>query len=112
MKNSVFCIFALICSSFAHAVDLDCYEDPRTNATQCIDAAGVRITKDGIRYSKLYTGGPAEVKDSRFTIHANCNTSVIHLKDRQGVSFAGGVSSKTRALTALHQKICSANIKK
>lgn len=99
-------------SSSAFAVTLDCYEDPRTNSTQCIDSNGVRVTKDGIRYSKLYSGGPKEVRDTNFTIHTNCTSGVTHLKDRQGVSFAGGRGNETNSLSSLREMLCAAKIKK
>lgn len=112
MTRSLIGAAALLCAASASAVDLECYEHPRTNAMQCIDAAGVKMTKDGIRYSKLYAGGPAEVRDTRFTIHANCATGVVHLKDRQGVSFAGGYGVETKAVASLQKWICEAKVRK
>jgi hypothetical protein len=92
------------------AVNLSCYEDPRTNAHQCFDASNV-IERDGIRISPIYTGGPNGVKKTSFTIHVNCKTEVVHLKDRQGVSFAGGYGSETPAIRSLRGWLCAAKLK-
>ncbi len=60
----------------------------------------------------MYTGGPNGVKKTQFTIHVNCKTDVVHLKDRAGVSFAGGYSSQTPAVRALYGWMCAAKPKK
>ena len=79
---------------------LTCYTDPRTDAMQCIDTKRVR-ERDGIRMTPLYTGGPNNVEATSFSVHVNCKTNVLHLKDRNGVSFAGSSGSETRATRAL-----------
>lgn len=89
------------------AGSIACYENPRTNAYQCFDEKQVR-EKDGIRIASLYTGGPNGVEKTNFTINVNCKTEVVHLKDRYGVSFAGGYGSETPALRTLRQWICDA----
>lgn len=95
----------------AAAQNLSCYEDPRTNAHTCYSASKVR-EKDGIRYSPLYTGGPKGVRETSMSIHVNCKTGVVHLKDRDGVSFAGGRGNETTAVSSLKRWICAENIRK
>jgi len=90
----------------ANAADVRCYQDPRTDAMQCIDFKTVRQV-DGIRIADLYTGGPNRVRPTGFTMHANCNTGVVHLKDRDGVSFAGGKGNETQAIISLREWACS-----
>lgn len=89
------------------AAQLLCYSDPRTDATQCFDPKQVR-EKDGIRYTDYYAGGPKSIDKTSFTIHVNCSTNVIHMKDRKGVSFAGGSGSATEASRSLRTWICEA----
>jgi len=104
-----------LCGLFActasYAGDLACYQDPRTDAAQCIDGKNIR-EKNGIRSSPLYIGGPNGVRKTNFTMHTNCNTGVTHLKDRDGVSFAGGDGNETRSLRALRTWMCEAKLKK
>lgn len=107
MKKIFLFMAALLACLSASAVPLTCYENPRTNAQQCFDARQVR-EKDGIRIATLYTGGPNGVDKTNFTINVNCATSVVHLKDRQGVSFAGGYGNETEALRSLKTWVCEA----
>lgn len=92
-------------------VMLDCYEDPRTNAHQCVAPSQV-FEKNGIRYSDLYTGGPNQIIKTNFSVHVNCGTNALHLKDKSGVSFAGGSGSETKASQSLRNSICGAKVKK
>ena len=110
MKNFIFAALATA-STLASAVQLACYEDPRTNAHQCVAPSQV-YEKDGIRFSFLYTGGPNQITKTSFSVHVNCGTNVFHLKDRDGVSFAGGSGSETKASQSLRNSICSAKISK
>lgn len=107
MKKIVIAIAALQACGILSAAALTCYEEPRTNAYQCFDKKQVR-EKDGIRSATLYTGGPNGVDKTSFTINVNCGTQIVHLKDRQGVSFAGGYGSETEALKSLRTWICEA----
>jgi hypothetical protein len=91
---------------------LECYRDPTTDSMQCIDIINVRSIDPPVRWASLYTGGPAGVKQSNFFVATNCTTGVTHLKDKQGVSFAGGTGSETPALRKLREIVCSANLKK
>lgn len=93
----------------AMASSLSCYEDPRTNAHTCYNKAKLR-EKDGIRQSPLYSGGPNGVRDTGMSIHVNCKTGVVHLKDREGVSFAGGYGNETPAVSSLKGWICGEKI--
>lgn len=95
----------------AHAQKLSCYEDPRTNANTCYSPSKLRET-NGIRHSPLYTGGPNGVRDTGMSIHINCATKVVHLKDRDGVSFAGGKGNETPAVRSLSKWICAESIPK
>lgn len=93
----------------ATAATLSCYVDPQTDARQCIDPKEIR-EKDGIRFTPFYTGGPNGVRKTSYTLHVNCGTGVTHLKDYQGVSFAGGDGDETRAIRSLRTWICDAVI--
>lgn len=90
----------------AVAVELQCHENSSTNAMQCVAPSQVK-EKDGIRSAPLYTGGPNGVRLTKFTVHVNCKTSVLHLKDRDGVSFAGGTTN-TKASRDLQNILCEA----
>lgn len=91
----------------AIAVEVQCYENPATNAMQCVAPSQVR-EKNGIRFAPLYSGGPNRIKETGFTIHVNCTTGVAHLKDRDGVSFAGGSGNETPAIRQLRSIVCAA----
>lgn len=108
MKNIIFASTALFCSLTAIASSVSCYENPITNARQCFDPKRV-YEKDGIRSTALYTGGPNGIEKTNFTLNVNCATQVVHLKDRQGVSFAGGSGSETKAIISLRNWVCEAN---
>lgn len=108
MRRTLVALGALAAvSTAAHAVQLSCSRDRRTDAMQCVGQSEVR-ERDGIRYAPLYMGGPNEVTKTSFTIHTNCATGVTHLKDRAGVSFAGGTGNETRAVSELRGIICAA----
>lgn len=105
MKLAIAAIALISQNIFAGSIA--CYEDQRTNARQCFDEKQVREI-DGIRIASLYMGGPNGVEKTSFTLNVNCKTEVVHLKDRQGVSFGGGYGSETAALRSLRQWICDA----
>lgn len=109
MKSLVLSVAFIVPMSVAYASKIDCYTDPRTDAMTCIDMDSVR-ERDGIRVSPVYTGGPNGVRKTTFTIHSNCKTGVTHLKDKDGVSFAGGVGNETPALISLRGSLCSASV--
>lgn len=107
---------ALLCIGLlygGHAVagNLSCFRDPRTDATGCVNVEEVREAQ-GIRYAKFYSGGPTEVGDTGYTIATNCRTGVTHLKDRRGVSFAGGAGNETEMLTELRNIVCGATLRR
>lgn len=104
-------ISVLLACTLAYAGDLSCYKDQSTDAMQCFDGKNIR-EKDGIRSTTLYTGGPNGVRKTSFTLHTNCRTGVTHLKDRDGVSFAGGNGDETRAIRALRAGICEGKPRK
>lgn len=99
-------LLALLATAAQAAPELQCFTDPTTAATLCIDVKSIS-EKQGIRTSRLFKGGPLEVDRTRFTLDTNCVTAVSHLKDLQGVSFAGGYNHQTRALTSLTEIICN-----
>ncbi len=101
-------IALLLASTSAQAVNLGCYEDDNTNAMVCYDKASVRETA-GIRSAALYKGGPKAVRATGYTLAINCATGVVHLKDRDGVSFAGSQTG-TEAMRHLKAYICEAPI--
>jgi len=94
----------------ASAGDLRCGVDPRTDAHQCFKQTELREV-DGIRFAPLYSGGPKSVDRTNFTVHANCATRVLHLKDRKGVSFAGGSFDSTELSRSLGNEVCSAGLR-
>ena len=107
MRNTAFLAIGLLAVQAASGAKLTCYQDPRTDAMQCIDEKRVK-EREGIRITSLYTGGPNKVEATSFSIHVNCRTNVFHLKDRNGVSFAGGSGSETKASRALRDMVCEA----
>jgi hypothetical protein len=109
LKKIILCLACLSANASAFAAGLTCYEDPRTNAHQCFDPKQVQ-EKGGIRVTSLYTGGPNGVSKTNFTINTNCGTGVTHLKDRLGVSFAGGDGNETKAIRSLRTWMCEAEL--
>lgn len=110
MKKLVIAMAALACVT-AFAAGIDCYRNPRTDAMTCVDLDNVR-ERDGIRISPIYQGGPNGVRRTSFTMHANCKTGVTHLKDRDGVSFAGGHGNETDVVISLRGGMCGAYLRK
>ena len=98
---------------FAHstnAASLTCAENPATNGYFCFNEKELRI-EAGIRTAPLYTGGPKGVTRSPYFIAANCDTGVMHLKDKQGVSFGGaGPSEGTTQSRQLRTFVCEASL--
>lgn len=90
---------------------LSCYDNKLTDARTCYDPARLRET-GGIRQSPLYIGGPNGLRDTGMSIHINCTSGVVHLKDRDGVSFAGGASNDNEALASLRRWICAETLGK
>jgi len=111
MKKLILLASLAASASSAWSIPLQCTEDQRTNAMQCVAPSEVRISKESIRYAPLYTGGPNQMKKTNFSVHTNCATGVTHLKDRAGVSFSGGDGNETRAIRELRGIICAATIK-
>ena len=96
-------------ASKATAVPLACYQDPTTDAVQCVEEKRIAEV-NGIRIAPLWTGGPANINKTAFTVHVNCGTNVLHIKDRQGVSFTGGSASSTPATRQLRDVMCKAQL--
>lgn len=103
-------IALLIASPCSLAAELLCYVDKRTDAAQCIDPKEVHESA-GIRHAPLYKGGPKGARKTAHTVHANCQTKILHLKDRDGVSFAGGSFSSTVASQTLGGLLCDSSVK-
>ncbi len=96
----------LVSSMATHAIQLTCAEDKATNAHFCFDEKEVREEK-GIRTATLYIGGPKGVDKTSYHIAANCQTGVMHLKDRKGISFAGsGPGEGTSQSRQLRRYVC------
>lgn len=105
---------ALATSAFfgheAIAASLTCAEDPATNGLFCFNQKEVRLVS-GIRSAPLYIGGPNGVDRSPYSVAANCDTGVLHLKDKQGVSFGGaGPGQGTTQSRQLRRLVCEAPI--
>lgn len=105
MKLRLACVALCALAVESKAVPLQCAIDQRTDAHQCIDPSQLRET-DGIRWAPLYTGGPKTVRATNFTAHANCRTRVLHLKDRDGVSFGGGNFADTDMALQMGGLLC------
>lgn len=106
-------LITILLSAFgaaAFAVEPACYVDPRTEAATCVDLAAMKI-KNSIRYATIFTGGPLGLTKTAFTVHVNCEAKIAHLKDRQGVSFAGGGSDSTPLLKSLSADMCAKKVK-
>lgn len=97
---------ALSCATGAAGRSLHCGQDSATDAVSCFDPRELQET-NGIRHAPLYQGGPKGARKQSFSIHVNCASQVVHLKDRDGVSFGGGRSSDTEMLRQLTSAICS-----
>jgi hypothetical protein len=98
---------------FAAKVDVQCAVDQRTEAHQCIALSELRESQ-GIRSAPLYSGGPKEINRTPYTVAVNCDTKVLHLKDRQGVSFGGGsfgADAPTKMVRDLGALICNAQVR-
>lgn len=92
----------------AHAIPLNCTEDKTTNGYFCFAEKELREV-NGIRTAPFYMGGPNGVERTPYRIAANCATGVLHLKDRQGVSFGGsGPGEGTVHSRQLRQDFCAA----
>lgn len=98
-------IALLFLASAAQAGDLMCAEDQATQRRHCYAPSELR-EQDGIRSARYYSGGPKSVRATPYTIAINCGTLVTHLKDRDGVSFAGG-QALTPPMRALRDSICA-----
>lgn len=91
----------------AAAPALACYEAPGTRSMTCIDQAAVRVNGD-VRASPLFTGGPNGVRKTSQTFVVDCKLGVSTLQDRNGVNFAGDLTSTTPLSRALSQWTCEA----
>lgn len=112
MKHALAALIALtVLQASAAAPKVACYTNPRTDAMTCIDENNVQ-EKNGIRWAPVYTGGPNGVRKTAFTLHVNCATGVAHLKDKDGVSFAGGTGTETPLIRALRGWACEAKARK
>lgn len=101
---------AVFVAAPALAVPLQCHKNPRTDAMMCAAPSEVR-EREGIRSAPLYMGGPQNMRRTSYTVHTNCKTGVTHLKDRDGVSFAGGYNHETAAVRQLQSIICEAPLR-
>lgn len=111
MRRVLTFVVFLAVGSAAKSVPLQCYQNPKTDAVQCVNDK--RVTeRDGIRIAQLWTGGPDNIRETNFRLFVNCSTGVVHLKDRDGVSFAGGNGRETPAIIELKSIVCGAKVRK
>lgn len=89
----------------ALASDLECYEEPGSRKTTCINTREARANGT-TRASPIYSGGPNGVKKTSFMLVADCAKGVSTLQDKQGVNFAGGSSNTTKASRSLTAWLC------
>ena len=92
-------------AGIASAAQLSCYEDPATNKNTCYDPSKVRQNGD-LRAVTIYSGGPAGVRQTPFTMVVDCAKRITTLQDRQGVNFAGAQSDASKPNRALAGWIC------
>lgn len=103
------CLSLLGWASPGIAGEYTCHINERTDAHTCYR----RVTeRAGVRYADLYMGGPKGVRPTGFQIATNCKSGVTHLKDRDGVSFAGGDGTETPAVRAITRWICEEKLPK
>ena len=75
--------------SFAQT-PLTCAQNDVTFALMCFPTDGVRVNGD-VRGTKLYQGGPNEIKATPYTVRVHCVSGALELTDKQGVAFARNV---------------------
>jgi hypothetical protein len=90
----------------AAAGKLSCYEEPATRKRSCIDANAVTVNGD-TRAALVYSGGPNGVRATSVTFVTNCAKGITTLQDRDGVNFAGALSSATEASESLSHWMCA-----
>lgn len=110
MKLIIAVLYVISLQAFAAGADPSCYVDPRTSAATCVDLSQTKV-KDSIRSNIVFTGGSLGMTKTSYTININCTAKIAHLKDRQGVSFAGGSSGSSPVLWYLTNSICDHKIK-
>lgn len=93
----------------ASANDLICGANPATDAYTCVRLSELREGGD-VRSAPMYSGGPINVDRTGFTVHVNCRTDMVELRDRNGVKFGGGHSSSTPQLYQLGARVCTATL--
>ena len=69
---------------------LTCAQNETTFALMCFPTDGVRANGE-VRVTKLYQGGPKEIKVTPYTVRVHCGSGVLELTDRQGIAFARNV---------------------
>ena len=94
------------CPQSSFAVPLECYEQPGTMTTTCIQPSAVRVNGD-LRSSPIFMGGPKGVEPTSFTLVTDCAKNVSTLQDRQGKNFGGGSNTDTKALRSLASWLCA-----
>lgn len=108
MRLGLGCVLlvALALSTPVLAVQLCCYEEPGTMKRTCFDPKAVRVNGE-TRAARLYQGGPVGgARETPYTFVTNCAKGVSTLQDRDGVNFAGALSSATDASRSLSQWVC------
>lgn len=98
-------VLMLVTPAAYSAERLSCAVEKITDAYQCVRLGQIK-ERDGIRTTKLFAGGPNGVTDTGYTVAVNCRSQVIHLKDRQGVSFGGGSFGDTKMTRDLSRLMC------
>lgn len=92
-------------SSQAAASSLSCYVEDSTRKHTCFDEK--KVSRNGnIRSARLYTGGPAGVDATPYTIVVDCARGITTLQDKHGVNFAGALSGETKATRSLSRWVC------
>ena len=113
MKKFLAIVAIFAASTAAHAVALTCATDKRTDRHVCYAESELREDNLGIRTAPYYTGGPNGIRKTSYFIAVNCLTKALHLKDRDGVSFAGAGPNEGTAMSRdLVRYACSNEVKK
>lgn len=104
-RTAAVLLLAMACTMAYSKGELTCHEQEGTRRWMCIAPYATTVNGD-VRASPLYMGGPNNVNRANFVIITNCKTGATTLQDRDGVNFAGGLSSVTETSQSLSRYLC------
>lgn len=111
IHQKLFAAAAVIVSAATHIspalakTPLSCGQNAQTLELSCIDPK--RVTHNGdLKAAKLWTGGPKEIRETAYTIVANCKHGTVELRDRKGIVFARSRPDSDQS-RVLYRTICN-----